>query len=357
MESDHIPHNRPTLGEEEIAAVEEVIRSGWIAQGDKVRVFENHLCDYLGLPENQGVALSSGSAALFVALKILDIPLQSEVIIPTYVCSALLNAVFLAGLQPVLADVEETDFNLTVEAAANKITDKTGAIIVPHMFGCPADISGLTGLGPPVIEDCATALGSTVGGRAVGTFGEAAVFSFYASKVIATGQGGMLVSKNGPLAERARDYREFDGCEIYYPRFNFHLSDLQATVGIAQLNKLPDFLKARNTIAGEYERIGHEKGWSFQRARSNDYSPNRYRFVIRAENRIIETIRNKLAARNIDTIVPIERRELLHNYLKEDARLFPVAERLSRTTLSLPIYPEIAASGALDLICSILREC
>ncbi|MCP4569525.1 MAG: DegT/DnrJ/EryC1/StrS family aminotransferase [FCB group bacterium] len=350
-----IPHNQPTLGLDEEKAAAEVIRSGWIAQGSRVAEFESNFAGYASLPETNAVALSSGTSALYVALKLLDLPTDSEIIIPTYVCSALLNAIHMAGCLPVLVDVNETDFNLTVDGVKAAITDKTGAIIVVHMFGYPADTVGLTKLGLPVIEDCATALGSSSDGKAVGLTSDIGIFSFYPSKMIATGQGGMLVSKNKDITDRARDYREFDGREDYYPRFNFHLTDLQAAVGIVQLKRLPDFLKARNQIGETYRAICEEKGWDYQRVRSDSCHLNFYRFVIKGEMTLIEKIKADLIAENIETIIPVEKWELLHNYLKLDATPFPIAERLSAGTLSLPIYPRVADNKILSRISRVLR--
>jgi dTDP-4-amino-4,6-dideoxygalactose transaminase len=167
MPNEIISHSRPLLSDSDIKAVISVLKSGQLSQGQKVREFEKKL----------SVAVSSGSAALHLALLALDIKKNDEVIIPSFVCSAVLNSVNYTGAAPVLVDIDPLTFNMSVEATKRAITRKTKAIIVPHMFGCPAEIDKLSELGIPVIEDCAQSIGANFKGQRAGSFGLLSVFS------------------------------------------------------------------------------------------------------------------------------------------------------------------------------------
>lgn len=335
-----ILHNKPSINQKEVQAVSRVLKSGWLAQGSQVAAFENELCGYLGFKPGFSLAFSSGTAALFVALISLGVGENDEVIIPSYLCSAVLNAIYLARAKPRLVDVKPDDFNISFKETRKKINKKTRAIIVPHIFGLPADIAPFLTLKIPVIEDCAQAIGAKLQSKPVGTFGKAAIFSFYASKVIATGYGGMVFSRDKQFLARVKDYREFDCRKRYKPRFNFQLSDIEAALGRVQLRKLPSFLKKREEIARQYYKIlPPDKAWP--PANSPNKQANFYRFLVRT-NKPGE-LKKFLEARGIKTIIPIATDELLHRYLGKSSRHFPVSERVAKTTLSLPVYPGLTS--------------
>lgn len=333
-----ILHNKPAINNKEIESLKSVLESGWIAQGKKVREFENLLCRYLGYKPGYAVAFSSGTAALFVTLVSLGIKQSDEIIIPSYVCSAVLNAVYLARANPVLVDVNPEDFNISFEQTKKKISSKTKTIIIPHIYGVPANVDKFVKLSIPVIEDCAQAIGSEYKGKKVGTFGDAAIFSFYASKMLTTGYGGMVFSKNGKIIEKIRDYREFDCRRHYKPRFNFQLSDFQAAMGISQIKRLPQFIEKRTEIADEYyEILPSENVWPSNRI--NNKRPNFYRFLIKVNNP--KKLKRFLESKGIKAIIPIQTFELLHRYLRQNPKNFPVSEEIAKTTLSIPIYPSL----------------
>ena len=345
-----IPHNKPTLGSEEEAAAAAVIVSGWIAEGKRVEEFEDALCRYQGVPAGRAAAVSSGTAALYLALRSLHVQ-QKGVIVPTYVCSAVLNAIHMAGARPVLADIDPDDLNISLVEAKKKIDADTGAIIVTHTFGMPAHIDGLIDLGIPVIEDCAQALGACINGEPVGRRGSIATFSSYASKMITTGYGGMVVSSDKKLVDSIRDYRAFDGRETYEPRFNFHLSDINAAIGSVQLGKLDGFLHRRREIAERYaSRLPVLDLWPHA---DDSRNPNFYRIILRTPS--AQELKAHLAEKGVSTIVPIERFELLHRYLGQDPSAFPVAEAATDTTLSLPAYPSLT-DAEVDSIAAVVSE-
>jgi perosamine synthetase len=322
---DEIPHNRPTLGKAEEQAAIRVIQSKWVAQGKEVRLFENELCDFLGLPEGHAVALSSGTAALYLALWVLSAP-GKRVALPVYSCSSLRHAISMAGGQEILIDTGPGSPNLEPRLLQPGNLD---VAIIPHMFGIPADILALQDI--DVVEDCAQALGAQLAGIPVGLFGRVGVFSFYATKLITSGgQGGMVVSKDKTLIDAVRDYREFDQRRDRQERFNFQMTDLQAAIGREQFMKLPHFLTRRDDIFQKYR----EAGLDLLDTNARNVSPVRYRAVMKTTTprKIIDS----LAKSGIKTIIPIEDWELLG-----EPHVFPNALKLTRETVSLPIYPSL----------------
>lgn len=350
-----IPHNKPTLDEKEIEAIQEVILSGWVANGEKVKNFERDFCKYLGFNSNCAVAVSSGTAGLFLALKAIGVGENDEVILPTYVCSAVLNAIYMAQAKPILVDIDDKDFNISFDLVNQLINQRTKALIIPHTYGVPIDIHRIKNIGIPIIEDCAQAIGSKIGDDYAGTIGDISVFSFYATKVITTGNGGMVLTQRKEYIDRLKDYLDFDYRENYYPRFNFLMSDIQGAMGISQLGKLDYLLKKREEIADCYMSICQEKGWDFQRPRQNTLKQNHYRFVIKSESSLINKLKDYLDSREIRTIIPIEKKELLHNYLGLDSSRFYVSQKIAETTLSLPAYPQLVVNGDIEKIVDVLR--
>lgn len=352
-----IPHNKPSINGKEMDAIKEVLSSGWIVQGEKVRLFEDNISEYIGLKKGSAVALSNGTSALYLALKVLGVASPSdEVIIPNYVCSALLNAIFLNDAKPIIVDVDLSDFNMTCEEIQKKINKNTKAIILPHTFGVPADIHRMKNLDIPIIEDCAQALGSKINDKHVGSMGDIAIFSFYATKLITTGQGGMLVSKVPEYVEKARDYREYDLRKEYYPRFNFQMTDIQAVMGIVQLKKFNMFLKKRKTIADKYINICQQKEWDYQKVKNLNFTQNWFRFVLILENNIVNDLKNHLANFNISSVTPIEKWQLLSNYLDMNINNFKNSELITETTLSVPIFPDLLDDDNFERLLEILRN-
>lgn len=323
-----IPHNRLALGAEEIEAAARVVQSGWLAQGQEVRWFEEECCGSLGLPPGHAVALSSGTAALFLALWSLNAR-EKEVAFPVYACAALRNAAAMVGARQTLVDVASGSPNIDL-ATVGRLA--AGIVIAPHMFGLPMDLRCLEG--KRVVEDCAQSLGASVAGRKTGLLGCVGIYSFYATKMITSGgQGGMLVSNDSALVEAVRDYRDFDCRRDEKIRFNFQMTDLHAAIGRAQLAKLPFFIERRAEIYSRYNAVGCDL---LDIPKDHmDFEPVRYRAVMRT-GRPREIIR-ALANQGITAIVPIEDGELLG----KDEERFPNALNLTQNTVSLPVYPSL----------------
>jgi perosamine synthetase len=337
-----IPHNRPTLGEPELAAARRVIAGGWVAQGPEVEALEAEVCAYLGVADAQAVAFSSGSAALFVALWALGAR-GKRVAIPAYSCAAVGHAVVLAGGQPVPFDVAEDSPNIDLAGVARA---DVALIIAAHIFGIPDRWhEGLAARSTPIIEDCAQAFGARIDGSPVGLNGDIGIFSFYATKMLtAGGQGGMLVSRDSALAEAARDYRQFDGRHDRRPRFNLQMSDLQAAIARAQLAQLQSFLARRRMIRERYDAAGLPL-WPPVPA---GIEPCHYRAILRTQDPA--RMLSDLAGQGVRGIVPIADWELLG-----EPESFPRAARLARSTVSLPMFPTLTPPETARVISAVQR--
>jgi perosamine synthetase len=335
-----IPHSRPTIGPDDITSVLKTLRSGQVSMGPAVARFEKTFAGKLGVRD--AAAASSGTAALHLALLALKIGKGDEVVLPTHVCVALLNAVHYAGAKPVLVDVDHEDGNISVLAVRKKLTRKTRALIVPHLWGEPADLAPLLKLGVPLIEDCAQALGARYAGKPVGTFGRINVFSFYATKMMTTGEGGMVVSDDLRLMARVRDLLSYDHRQAYKVRFNYKMTDLQAAMGLTQLKKLDGFIRRRRAIAKIY-RDGL-KGSSVVLSQPGEAAdPVYYRFVVKTLN--AAAVIRKAKARGITCEPPLFKP--LHRYL--GLKGFPVSDRLMKECVSIPIYPSLTDAQARSI--------
>lgn len=333
-----IPHSRPTLGEEEVGAVSRVIRSGRIAQGEEVARFEQEMARRVGV--KGGVAVSSGTAALHLSLLALKIGPGDEVILPGYVCLSVLNAIRQAGATPILADIDPASYNLDARDLPRKITRKTRAVIVPHLFGLPADLEEILSLGVPVIEDCAQGLGGSYQGKPVGGFGHLAIFSFYATKVIATGEGGMVLSDSEALLERVRDLRGYDDQDDDELRYNYKMTDLQAALGVAQLKRLEFFLSRRRAIARRYAEALALLGWTLPQEDPRR-QPIYYRYVVGLNGGAeVERFLAACLQQGVGCRRPVYRP--LHHHLS--APVLPHSEEAWQRNVSLPLYPSLEES-------------
>jgi dTDP-4-amino-4,6-dideoxygalactose transaminase len=246
------------------------------------------------------------------------------------------------GAQAVLADIETATLNMDPLDAARRRSRRTKALIVPHLFGLPADLDRFQELGVPIIEDCAQSVGAFHGLRAVGSCGHAAVFSFYATKLLATGEGGMVATSDRKLAERVRDLKTYDRRDDYRIRFNYKLTDLQAAVGRIQLRKLAGFIDRRRQIARRYRAAFEELPL---RLPLDSPEHIHYRFVADIGADCASLIRSA-AQQGIGCERPVH--TPLHRLLK--AENFPRSESAWRRSLSIPIYPSMTDSEANEVV-------
>ncbi len=331
-----IPHSKPYVSKEDIDSVALQISSGMHATGSKTEEFENKISEFIGV--RYAKATSSGTSALHLALMALDVSKEDEVIIPSYVCQSLLNAVNYTHTKPVFADIdsdfENKGYNISAQTIKPKITKKTKAIIVPHMFGMPVDIEKILKFEIPVIEDCAQAIGGEYKGKKLGSIGDIGVFSFYATKVISTGQGGMVITDLKTPLINLENLTKYDKREDYEIAYNYGLSDIQSALGITQLEKLPEFIKRRNKIADKYDKAF--KGIFKINKRTPGSFP--FRYIIRLNSRQErENLQTKLSEKNIVAEQPVFKP--LHQYFGLDSSQFKNTELAHDTALSIPIYP------------------
>ena len=261
---------RPYFDTAEEAAVVEVLRSGWVTQGPRVAEFEERFAEAVGASE--AVAVTSGTTALFLSLHALGIGPGDEVIVPSLTFIASVNAIVHVGAKPVFVDIDPATYNADPERVAHAVGPRTRAVMVVHQVGQPADLDAIEAIarsrGLRVVEDAACAVGSRYKGRRIGDSANLCCFSFHPRKVLVTGEGGMITTRDPALAERLRRIRHqgmsIPDIERHRGRnsapetydevgYNFRMTDLQAAVGIAQLAKLSRFVECRRALAARYD--------------------------------------------------------------------------------------------------------
>ncbi|MDP7447737.1 MAG: DegT/DnrJ/EryC1/StrS family aminotransferase [Candidatus Latescibacteria bacterium] len=326
-----IPHSRPDLGREEAEAAQDVVASGDVAQGPVVAAFEAEMAAFLG--RGHGIATSSGTAALQLVLQALGVQ-DGRVLIPSYVCAALVHATRAAGAEPVLSDVDGSTGNMAVVPPQ---TEGCAAAIVPHMFGRPSPVVRGLSAQLPVIEDLAMALGST----GTGGHGIAAVCSFYATKVITSGgEGGMVLTDDGELAQRVRELREYDGMALERARWNYKLTDVGAAVGRVQLRRLPQLLQRRRALAARYDESLSGCGAD---APAPQVGSNHYRYVMAVAPDALEGSLAAFEAQGVAARRPVP--QALHESMSDPGH-FPGTMQMLKRALSLPLYPALSDADA-----------
>src|SRR3989344_3609137 len=333
-----ITHSKPFADEEDINAVSEVIKSQKHATGDTVAKFENAMAELIG--QKYAKATSSGTTALHISLLALGVSKDDEVIIPSYVCGDVLNAVNHARATPVLADIDK-GFNISAKTISQLITKKTKAIILPHLFGIPADIEDILKLADTkniaVIEDCAQSLGAKFpDGKFTGSKSIISIFSFYATKTISTGQGGMILTSSKELKKRIDDLMTYDKKPVYTTGYNYSMTDIQASLGLSQLKKLDMFISRRREIAKKYSQAFKSPSIKLTDYPKGSY-PYRY-VVLFSDKPSRDLFDKKLKEKNINSSEPVF--YPLHRYL--GLKGFENTNDVYDRILSIPIYPALS---------------
>jgi perosamine synthetase len=337
-----IPHSKPLLGKNEEAAASRVIRSGLVAQGAECAALESELAAYLSVEDV--IVVSSGSAALHLGLLalILDTgkdPAQTRIGLPSYVCTALLNAIRHVGCEPHLIDLPPSGYNIIPDNA----TTSLDGLIVPHMFGQAA--TGLESPGCPVIEDCAMAIGAASGGRKLGSIGRLGVFSFYATKVLCAGEGGAVCTSDPGIAGRIRDLRDYDGRNDSAPRFNYKMTDIQAAIAREQLRALPGFISRRRELALRYSVAFEDLAITLPDFTEEDLA---FRYVIQHDKITASSLIPMLERHGISARAPVF--QPLHRVMKMDDASMPNTSRTQDKAVSLPLYPALTDGEADQVI-------
>ncbi len=323
-----IPHSRPWLNEDDRRAVDAALDSMMVADGDLSRTLEASAAEYLG--QAGGVATPDGTTALYLALRALDVGPAHEVVIPTYVCEAVAQAVRWTGATPVLCDVGD-DWCVNVDTVRRVITRRTKAVIVVHTFGIVAYTPPIVALGLPVIEDLAQAFGAPSPAGMAGSFGTMSITSFHATKCLTTGEGGMAFTLDKALLGRLRALKATD--------HRLPLSNLQAALGLSQLARYGEFLARRAQIAARYRRSIPDRHLPPAAVLERTMH---FRFPVRVA-RDVEGLMAEFAARGVLAKRGVD--AMLH----ADPGTFPGAESAFEHTLSLPIHPSMTA-GDVDRV-------
>ncbi len=378
--NEQIPLARPELGPREEELLLEVVRSGSLSLGPKLDQFEHDFGEWLG-GSGYAVALSSGTAALHLGVRAMGWGEGDEVITSPLSFVATSNSILYERATPVFCDIDPVTFNIDPEAAAAAVTDASAGILPVHIFGYPADLPALSrvasenGLG--ILEDAAQALGAVDrNGKKIGASGNLAVFAFYANKQMTTGEGGVLITPDKGVAERAVSERNQGRApnpnEVEHDRmgFNYRLSDLQAAIGIAQVERLDELLNARDNVAALYrERLtqlgaapaGEDENHDVVLPCENNGDERRGWFVFVVQlpketdrDAVISSLRDQ----GIASKAYLPSIHLLPPYRERFGFVggeFPVAERVSERSLALPFFTSMT-EGQVDRVCTALAE-
>lgn len=345
-----IPVAAPFLGPEEEQAVVRVLRSGMLARGPEVAAFEEEFARYCGT--DHAVATSSGTAALHATLCALGIGKDHEVIVPSFTFFATASAVCMCGARPRFADIDRETFNLSIESVLDLLSPKTRAVIGVHLFGQPCDANPLREIcsdeGIPFIEDAAQAHGAEYHGRKAGSLGVAGCFSFYPTKNMTTGEGGMVTTDDPALARRIRVLIDH-GQERKYVHatlgYNYRMTDIAAAIGREQLKKLDGFNRRRTENADYYTSRLARSGIICP-ATAQGVTHVFHQYVVRVTGEFPlsrDELAGYLGKKGIGTAVhypvPLHRQPAFAAYA--DGADCPVAEECAATVLSLPVHPGV----------------
>ena len=372
-----LPFAKPYILDEEIEEITQVLRSGFLTTGPKVTEFEQGICNYIG-DSIFAVGLNSCTAGLYLSLVASGVSEGDEVIVPTWTFAATAHVVLWCKAKPVLCDIDEGSLNIDVQKAELLVNPRTKAIIPVHYAGFPCDMDALTDLtqknGITVIEDAAHAIGSRYKGRAIGSFGNLTVFSFYATKNLTCGEGGMVVGTDPQIIEKIRKLSYFGinkgafqrytktgkwAYEIEELGYKFNMDSIHAALGVVQLRRLDFMNERRRRIAAMY-RDKLDKRIIFPADSKENYHTY-HLFPIRVDRKIIsrDNLIAKLAQRNIGTsvhFIPLHRHSFYKNMCLGK---FPVSDRVFEEIISIPMFPGMVDSDVnyvIDSINDILKS-
>lgn len=370
----------PVLGEEEITSVAECIRSQWIGLGGRVERFEQEFARYKGAP--YALAVSSGTAAIHLALAALGIGAGDEVIAPSMTFCSTIHSIVHTGAKPVLVDCCRDTFNIDPAQVACRITSRTKAILVVHMCGRSCEMDPILEIARRhdlrVIEDCAHAIESTYRGRPAGLMGDVGCFSFYPTKSITTGDGGMVITRDSELLQRARILSaqgmtadawsrfvgEPGGYEVIEAGFKYNMTDLAASLGLPQLVKIEDHWRRRAYVWSQYNALLRDLPLLLPRATEPEsrHAYHLYTPLLMLEELSVgrAEIIAALEAENIGVgihYVPVHQ----HPYYKKHFGFvdsdFPNATFVGERTLSLPLSPAMSEQDVVGVVAALTRIC
>jgi len=327
-----INHSKPTIESSDILAVQNILRSSQISSGN----INNKFCDELKKFFNAKnvILTSSGTSAIVEALRILKVKSTDEIIIPAYVCSSVAHAIILSGAKPKVVDINSDDYNISYEDTVKNINKHTKAIIIPYMFGNALDnIEKFKSLGITIIEDVAQSIGGKYRRKRLGSFGDMTVCSFYATKMITTGEGGALVIRNPKLIN-----------QFNRDAYLYHMPDFQAALGISQLKKVDNFIFRRQKLANQYIKgLKNVSGCFVSKPKESIY----YRFIVEADK---SELYHFMAQMRKQGIIVSRFTDLVFNYLKLSAKSYPNTKKALDRVASLPLYPSLTKKEINSII-------
>lgn len=359
-----IPISKPDINEEEINAVTKVLRTGIIAQGKVVEKFENRFSNFVGV--NHSIAVSSGTTALHLAILAAEIGKGDEVITTPFSFIASSNAILYTGATPVFVDIETNGFNINSKQIESKLTKKTKAILIVHLFGHPCDMDSILPIVKKhrliLIEDCCQAHGAIYRNNMVGSFG-IGCFSFYATKNMTTGEGGMITTNNPEISEKVRLLRSH-GSKIQYLSeilgYNFRMTEFQAAIGIEQLNKLPGYNAKRINNAHYFnEHLSKLEGITTPEEDSDFVKSVFHQYTIKIGKKFAssrELLQTELEMAGISSKIfypiPIHLQPIYQKYNKTS---LPITEKIVNEVLSIPIHPRLSNKDLAYIVSNIKR--
>ena len=350
-----IPIARPQMGEEEKELVWSTLSSGGLAQGARVAELEERFAEFIGVPH--AVATSSGTTALHLALLAAGVGPGDEVITVPFTFIASANSILFTGARPVFVDVDEATFNVDVSRIEAAITPRTRAILPVSLYGQPADLPAIAEIAErhrlALVEDAAQSHGAAIGDRKSGSWG-AGCFSFYPTKNMTTGEGGMVTTADAELADQVRLMREHGSRVRYHHEmlgYNFRMTDIHASIGLAQLAKLPANNARRRAIAARYD--GELRG-VITPPLGPDVTHVYHQYTLRVNRRdeLVEALRDRGVGTGIYYPIPVHRQKPFVALGYGD-QSYAVAERLCAEVVSIPVHPSLTDDEVGQVIAAV----
>ena len=361
--------SRPDIGEREIEAVCDVLRSPNLSLGPKLGEFEEDFCKYIG--RKRAVAVNSGTSGLFLCLLAMGIEPGDEVITTPFTFIATATSIMMAGAKPVFVDIDPVSLNIDPERIEEKITERTKAIIPVEVFGNPAGMDKIAEIaqkhGLFLIEDSCEALGSTIDGKKVGTFGEMSVFAFYPNKQMTTGEGGIILTDDDNLADMCESLRNQGRGKgsgwLSHERlgYNYRLSDINCALGIVQLSRIEEFVAKRSKVAEYYQQILADEKRIIVPAEPENCRMSWFVFVVQLKdvtleqrNEVLTAMRDKgIQVSNYFT--PVHLQPFMVEELGHKVGDFPITDKTCNSTIALPFYNNLSNADA-DIVAEKLKE-
>ncbi|QXF34057.1 UDP-4-amino-4-deoxy-L-arabinose--oxoglutarate aminotransferase [Photorhabdus luminescens] len=371
-----LPFSRPAIGDEEIQAVEKVLRSGWITTGPQNHQLEQDFCRMFGC--KHAVALASATAGMHLTLMALGIGPGDEVITPSQTWVSTINMICLLGAEPIMIDVDRHTLMVDAQAVKKAITSKTKAIIPVHYAGAPCDLDALRGIaqeeGIPLIEDAAHALGTRYKNEWIGEHGTA-IFSFHAIKNVTCAEGGLIATDNNELIERIRCLkfhglgidafdRQIQGrrpqAEVVEPGYKYNLSDIHAAIAVVQLSKLESMNIRRRQIVARYSAALKDSPLQMLSVPDYEHMHAHHLFMVRVDKDVCgidrDTLMERLKEKNIGTGLHFRAAHTQKYYRDRYPQLsLPESEWNSVTLCSLPLFPDMSDDD-VDYVIDVLQE-